>query len=213
MKRPQIVTFEGAVAGGDASPAASLRLTNYDERTNEVVELAEIETFDDPLVGGRGTVRFKTFDSGVAQHVMTVAYTGRVGVRTDFPTRALHVNGDMGANQLIGTSATPAAVLGRGAGTGAVINLTGSDSAGRINISATNSASRTSGDPIVSITFAKAYTAAPSVTLTPANLDAGNVQPPPHVVVTPTGFSIRLSSRNGVLTGGVMYQWAYTVIQ
>lgn len=212
VKRPQIVTLEGAVAGGASPPAAAVRFTNYDERTNEVVDLGEIDALDDPDIGARGTLRFKTFVGAQPRTVMTLDPDGRVGMGTEAPQYPLHISGRIATGGIVGVSAQPTVTVGRAAGNTAVISLDGSDAAGRLSIG-TGNVSSTAGDPIVTVTFSTTYETPPSVTLTPANQNAGSVQPPPHTVVSLDGFSVRLTSKVGTLIKNTLYKWSYVVIQ
>ena len=212
VKRPQIVTLEGAVAGGASPPAAAVRFTNYDERTNGVVDLGEIDALDDPAIGARGTLRFKTFVGDRPKTVMILDPDGRVGVGTEAPEHLFHVSGKIAAGGLIGVSAQPGVAVGKAAGDTAVVSLDGSDTAGRVSIS-TGNVSSVAGDPIVDVTFSAAYSTPPSVILTPANQNAGSVQPPPHTVVSLSGFSVRITSKVGTLIKNTLYKWSYVVIQ
>jgi hypothetical protein len=95
---PLIVTFEGSVgSSGPDSHAVALRMTNFDKDARAPVALAEIEA-SDASGNGRGTLRLRTCEDGVARTAVTVTHDLRVGVGTSEPAAALDVRGAIRAD-------------------------------------------------------------------------------------------------------------------
>ncbi len=108
-------------------------------------------------------------------------------------------------DHLLAGPVTPPTVAARaaGAGVGATVTVSGTDSAGTITLTTAARVARRSHSAVVQLTFAAAWPAAPRVLLTPANdaamaLEAGRLQGPPCRVrirqadVTTTGVTLRV---------------------
>lgn len=103
--------------------------------------------------------------------------------------------------------------LGSGAYTGGTFasNVIGNDVAGKISIT-TATAPAAAGATICTVTFAKAYTTAPFVVISPAAPSSGSVSSPnAYVSSTTTGFSLLINAT--ALIAATPYAWTYHVIQ
>ena len=112
------------------------------------------------------------------------------------------------------SSSPPTLVGGTGAGTAGNVGLTtgSSDCAGQINVSAAGTVTGTTATVIATLTFGTAYTTMPFVSLTAANMAAGNLTNLPYIETTTTGFQLSVSN-NCALTSGSTFAFNYHVVQ
>jgi hypothetical protein len=132
----------------------------------------------------------------------------------------IRFNGSGGAGgsasilHLIGNSSTPGIAAGSGAGTGPTINVTGSDIAGTITLTAGSSPA---GDAtIFTVTYANAYGQKPVVVLTPADKDAATLSGASNPFYSDADSSTSafvVKSNTSGLTASTQYVWTYHVIQ
>jgi len=127
---------------------------------------------------------------------------------------AVGSTGSLKLGQILGGSGTPAIAAGTGAGTSPTVSLTAgsSNTAGQINITTGSGPAATS--PIVTITFANAYSFAngPFVVFSPANLAAAQlVGGSADIFVSTTATSFTLNSGSPALTAATQYIFNYMV--
>lgn len=110
------------------------------------------------------------------------------------------------AGKIVTAGVTPSAVLGEHTGTGAVISVTGNDTAGDISLTA-GTAQLASGEQFT-ITFNAPFNAKPRVNLTPTSEDAAKVRY--YVEPSTTGFKIVFIDTP---LPGKIYGFNYFVVQ
>jgi len=128
---------------------------------------------------------------------------------------SLTSSGSVIALKFQGTAASPPTLVGgSGSGTAGIVGLTSgsSDCAGQINVSAAGTVAATTSSVIVTLTFNTAYTTMPFVSLTAANMAAGNLVNLPYVTTTATAFQLCVAN-NSALSAGSTYMFNYHVVQ
>jgi len=154
--------------------------------------------------GAGGVINFQTAKAGSTGSAQNILVT-QATVDMNF----------FGANHMKGISSTPSISAGTGAGTGATVNISGSDMAGWISVVAGTAPSTSA--TIATITFNVAYSTAPvCISLTPANISGATLSAASMVYVnragiTTTTFAIT-SGTAGLTTLGT-YEWYYSVLQ
>ncbi len=133
---------------------------------------------------------------------------GKVGIGTTAPGNNVGLALKDGHLQIQQSSA-PTINAEAGAGTSASASVSNAtDVAGNAALT-TGSAGYAAGAQ-VTVNFAKAYTVAPIVMLTPTNANAANGARQVYVVPTTTGFTINFGSADSAATN---YSWSYQVIE
>jgi hypothetical protein len=127
---------------------------------------------------------------------------------------ALAASPYLAANHISGNTSTPGAATGAGAGTGSSVTISGTDTA--MFITVTTAGTPSAGAPIVTITFAQAFTATPqAIMFGPTNgqasqLTGGSVPTLPHANWSTTGFI--LNADTTALATSTTYSWCIVVI-
>lgn len=120
--------------------------------------------------------------------------------------------GDIGGARVRCLGATPSIAAGAGAGGAmATVSVAGTDCSGLITV--TTAIGTSANATIVTITFTKAFNAAPGVTVVAANDNAGayNFNAWYYVTSTASSFDV-VAGTHAALTGVTQYKWFYTVI-
>ncbi len=108
-------------------------------------------------------------------------------------------------NHIAANGPRPSTSNGGSIGTGGTSSVSGSDTAGTVNI---NTGSSTSAGCMATVNFVQEYRAQPTVVITPASADAARIQY--YVTRTTSGFSV--CSANAPLTGRAL-SYNYIVIE
>jgi hypothetical protein len=187
--------FEGAVLlRSDLSVAGSLKVGSG-------ISIPSISgglnVAGDTALQGNLTVQKNLTVSGTASF-------GNLSVST-LGVTTLQLRGDLNLNQHINASGgVPGRSLGTAVGGGGTASVSGSDTAGTVNIS-------TGGSPpagcFITVSFAHNYSGTPHVTITPANSSAASLQY--YVNRTNTNFSVCSA---GVPAASTNYVFDYIVI-
>lgn len=115
----------------------------------------------------------------------------------------------------VGIGSTPSISAGGGAGSSPTVNITGTDVAGNITVTAGTSPLSTT--TIATITFATAFSGTPTcILLTPGNQNAARLSAASQVYVPVSGISstqFSITSNATPLTTLQAYQWYYTIIK
>lgn len=126
-------------------------------------------------------------------------------VTNNLITAALTVNG-----HIMTGGGAPTITAGLATCVSPTATISGTDTAGLITVT-TNSGCTNSGD-IAKITFNQAFTAAPRVTLTPANANSASLKTYVNSdTITPASFTI--ATPTSTINGSTIYKWFYQVIQ
>jgi len=110
-----------------------------------------------------------------------------------------------------GGTTAPSITAGTGAGTAPTVSVTGNGRGGQISI--TTGTSPSTAATIATMTYATAYSAAPSaVVITPANAaTAALTSAAPYISASNAGNFV-MTSNASALTGSTAYKWNYSVI-
>lgn len=164
---------------------------------------------------GGGIITGDTAYDGVITHASGISFSANGGTALHMrlsPT-GLAVTGALSATvstsvkHVIGTGSTPGFTPGTGAGTGPTISITGTDTAGQINLLFGTSPAGTFAT-IITVNFSTAYASAPFVCLTPVGNTTSSAT---FGSSTTAGFTI-ISAVAGVGAGTQLF-WNYHVVQ
>ena len=108
------------------------------------------------------------------------------------------------------TSGAPTVAEGAGAGTGATVQLTGTDSAGVITV--TTGTLPTAAATVVTVTFASAFDYAPAVVLSPGNAATALLSGGTMARAVASTTVITLTAGSTGLTGATTYVWQYVTV-
>jgi hypothetical protein len=126
--------------------------------------------------------------------------------------QTVQINAHTKLLHIIGNTTAPTATVGGGAGVGATYTLTNcTDVAGKISV--TTATLPNTDDTVITLSFNTAYTAAPTVILTPANKATANLAKGQEVFASTSTTQLIITSNGTALGTPVVYAWYYHIIQ
>jgi hypothetical protein len=124
------------------------------------------------------------------------------------------VQGTIQLGQIMGGGGTPSIAAGAAAGTAPTVTIVSNSSNLAGSVSVTIGTAPVGGAPILTITFANAFTFAnaPFSMLTPGNANSAALTGPTQVYTTETTTTIVINAGATALTAGTQYVWKYHVV-
>ena len=159
----------------------------------------------------RDAVALSTFwtvaTDGSRDSAFTVSTVGAAGSLTE-RLRA-HKDG-VTVGHLLTTGTTPTASLGSAAGADATVTISGTDTAGAVNV--TFSSNSPSGSAWVTVSFAQSYTAAPVVIFSAASDGAAQSLSRFWVSTSTSSFTINIAAGSVSFVNATVYSLSYVVV-
>lgn len=163
-----------------------------------------------------------TVSSGSSNYFV-VSSSGFVGVGKTSPssqldisgsstiTGSFRISGSSYAQKFLGLSTLPTIATNSGAGTTTgIVTITGSDSAGRINL---NTGTSTAANSIIfSVTYSLAYASAPYAVFSPANVSSSLLSSGSMPYISASTAAWWLVSGPSAISSSAVYSWYYHIM-